>query len=529
MFGKLRSRRRRALAMSLAMGSVVALLAVMSGSAVAAESPPENLALPTVAPTAPHQGYQVTASRGEWNSEGPSYWYDEGVKTTEGKLVGLSSPSGPISLTFRIAGLKTTVSCQAGLASAGVENPTGGGNGTGTANLSFSSCTVSRPECSLPNSAAVPVNLNLVSYNKETEISIRPQSGTTLSTWTFGGATCPFAGVPANLTGILRAPYVSKASRFEFGPDTIAGEELRFANARALEASGSIAFKTTAGHPVDADTAGYQYSWSRCFASCTPISGANQSTYTPVEADLGFSLRVSVTATNNYGTTTVDSKQTGAVTHGLSWYACESGKGTGYEDAYCSKANAKGTFSWQRIESKPVSGSGISMYIRWFVAKEISATVKCYGGSDSGTLTSGESGAKVKGFVINGQECIPWVPCELTGNALSFKPLAGATPDVATKEIKHEVSFSPESGSQVVSFNLTNCESGAKAAYEGTWEVTGSFPSQMSQTSWLQTEHTETSKTLSIRRAGFAPTYPVEMEAWLPLLSEGGNQVKLDT
>ena len=52
--------------------------------------------------------------------------------------------------------------------------------------------------------------------------------------------------------------------------------------------------------------AGYAYAWQRCttnnaFASCTPIAGADQSTYTLTGADQTFWIRVLVTATNSGG------------------------------------------------------------------------------------------------------------------------------------------------------------------------------------------------------------------------------------
>jgi Ca2+-binding RTX toxin-like protein len=50
----------------------------------------------------------------------------------------------------------------------------------------------------------------------------------------------------------------------------------------------------------------FTYSWRRCnpvgdFASCVPIPGATDSTYTPTTADIGFSIRVWITGTNVIG------------------------------------------------------------------------------------------------------------------------------------------------------------------------------------------------------------------------------------
>lgn len=53
----------------------------------------------------------------------------------------------------------------------------------------------------------------------------------------------------------------------------------------------------------------YKYEWRRCDApgtlpSCVPIAGATTSTYVPKVADIGFTLRVYITATNVAGTAT---------------------------------------------------------------------------------------------------------------------------------------------------------------------------------------------------------------------------------
>jgi len=60
----------------------------------------------------------------------------------------------------------------------------------------------------------------------------------------------------------------------------------------------------------------YTYAWSTCDASganCTAISGATSKTYTPVTADVGHTLRVTVTATNGGGSANATSAQTAVV------------------------------------------------------------------------------------------------------------------------------------------------------------------------------------------------------------------------
>ncbi len=67
------------------------------------------------------------------------------------------------------------------------------------------------------------------------------------------------------------------------------------------------------GQPLQAGTGGwdfaptgFSYVWSRCSAiggSCGPLAGATQTGYSPVAADVGSTLRVTVTATNGVGST----------------------------------------------------------------------------------------------------------------------------------------------------------------------------------------------------------------------------------
>ena len=61
----------------------------------------------------------------------------------------------------------------------------------------------------------------------------------------------------------------------------------------------------TSGNWTNSPTA-YAYAWQRCttnnaLASCTPIAGADQSTYTLAAADATSWIRVLVTATNSGG------------------------------------------------------------------------------------------------------------------------------------------------------------------------------------------------------------------------------------
>lgn len=53
----------------------------------------------------------------------------------------------------------------------------------------------------------------------------------------------------------------------------------------------------------------FTYQWQRCLAACLDIAGATKQSYTPVAGDVGYALRVKVTAGNSGGTTSVFSNQ----------------------------------------------------------------------------------------------------------------------------------------------------------------------------------------------------------------------------
>jgi fibronectin-binding autotransporter adhesin len=72
---------------------------------------------------------------------------------------------------------------------------------------------------------------------------------------------------------------------------------------------------TSTGSWLDSPTS-YTYQWQDCDNSgvnCTSIKGANQSTYTLVDADIGQTVRSVVTATNSAGSTSASSARTAAV------------------------------------------------------------------------------------------------------------------------------------------------------------------------------------------------------------------------
>jgi hypothetical protein len=77
--------------------------------------------------------------------------------------------------------------------------------------------------------------------------------------------------------------------------------------------------QNTEGSWLSREPTSFSEQWERCNetgASCSDISGATGGTYTLSEADVGSTLRLAVTATNPYGSTTVASEATAVVALG---------------------------------------------------------------------------------------------------------------------------------------------------------------------------------------------------------------------
>ncbi len=69
----------------------------------------------------------------------------------------------------------------------------------------------------------------------------------------------------------------------------------------------------TTGTWSGAPTPTYTYQWQRCNGACANISGATATSYKATSTDVGYTLRIAVTATNSVGAATAYSAQTAAV------------------------------------------------------------------------------------------------------------------------------------------------------------------------------------------------------------------------
>lgn len=137
------------------------------------------------------------------------------------------------------------------------------------------------------------------------------------------GATSPsYTVLPANVGFTLRVDVRATNS---------AGSAIATSAPTAVVTSGApvnttapvISGTATVGSTLSATTGDwtgsptFTYQWTQCDpagANCTSIAGATGQTYTVVAANVGFTLRVDVTATNSAGSATATSNPTPVVT-----------------------------------------------------------------------------------------------------------------------------------------------------------------------------------------------------------------------
>jgi len=189
------------------------------------------------------------------------HWYlgggpTEGAKTklAEGSSVSYSSSTGSASYTVSstISGVKFTIQCNGSgnWAGGSVENPAGGGAGTAKGSMVFAGCIVSQPaNCVVEGGGASSKSLTGLATEAGgvPAASFSPTEGSTIATFTIGGASCPAAlkggkSLTGGLTGVPNSSgtYAFSGAGLKYAgqtatlsgqatPETSAGERLLLA------------------------------------------------------------------------------------------------------------------------------------------------------------------------------------------------------------------------------------------------------------------------------------------------------------
>ena len=180
---------------------------------------------------------------GKCASEGaPNEW--ESVLLEAGTKTTIAAKGNPLAVTATIGGLKGTINCETEVTNASLENPSGGGNGTGNAELKLKGCKAEGgwSTCKVTPGAAIAEKLELLTLEGKSYARITPKEGTAIASFTL--AECAVAGT-YNLTGALRGLYSNANSRIEFSAETYGGEFLIGGN--KATPVGSIGLETAAG------------------------------------------------------------------------------------------------------------------------------------------------------------------------------------------------------------------------------------------------------------------------------------------
>jgi hypothetical protein len=319
-----------------AVALAAAVPASVSRSSIAATSPPANSALPTISGTVV-VGQTLSSTTGSWTNLPTSYAYQWlQCSSTGGSCVSISSatastytlqradlgktirvsvvasndagasPAATSAQTAKVAGIAPqntappTFSPMTGLSSGSTVTETS--NGTWSATPTVSSYAYQWQSCTSPTdtstcsdiSGATATTYALTDAQLGTAVRLGVRATNVCSsgcgsTWAYSAAGDVAAATSAPVNTTL--PAVSGSA--------VGGQTLTASNG------------TWSNSPT-----GYAYQWSRCDStggSCASISGATAAAYTLVSADVGKTLRVTVTASNAAGSGSATSTQTGKV------------------------------------------------------------------------------------------------------------------------------------------------------------------------------------------------------------------------
>jgi len=528
MITRSRSRSGAARGAGLAMLAAALLLGVFSASAFGA---PKNTALPTISPSAPVIGEAATATTGTWNSEASAHWLEGGsTKLKEGEKANVTAYGNPITYAATIGGYGGSITCETTVSGASLENPSGGAAGVGNAEITYENCAAAGgwTECAATFSAAVPVKLELSTVEGKAKIALSPV-GANLGAFSLSGAKCAIPGT-YKLVGVINGLYSNPGSQIEFNPATSGTGTLRIGSKAGPKttANGAIGLEMSKGGNIGADSLTYSYQWNSCAEACSEIAGATASTYTPVAADIGKNLTVSLTATDTTGATAATSSKTGAIKGNFNWYACgEWGEPGVYEDADCTTKGASNPFSWSQLTSMPFTSSNNveATTIGWNWAG-VYLEILCTGGSGEGTLANTASQADVEEFDLTLTECwftAGWIGCQISSGGGSATLAFNSLKAKSVLSTKPQLNFEPEAGITLVEFTVKNC------AFAGNYKFTGWFPALFHNDDYsgggvIRTDSAEIKASEGMK---FQTSILAGMESAHQVLGEGSLPIKL--
>ena len=327
-------RRRRALGSALSISIIAATVALVltfaGGGSAASTAGPTNNTPPSVSPSSPKDGDQLTVDDGSWTGSGSIQFANQWKRcdTTGATCSTVGSNSTHYTVVSADVGMKLKVKVTA---TDSVDS------------TSVDTALTSTVQAKKPSNTSKPTVSGTAQDNQILTADPGQWSGSTPFTYKYQWQDCDTNGANCVDNGGTDKTYhvasgdIGKKLRVKVTATNDAGSDFQYSDPTAVVTSSSGAnqapvntsLPSISGTAQDGQTFtasqgswnpssgnNFSYQWQRCDTNgnnCSIISGATSSTYRNTSSDVGHRLRVAVTATNTLGHNTSTSAATNVV------------------------------------------------------------------------------------------------------------------------------------------------------------------------------------------------------------------------
>jgi len=440
----------------------------------------------------------------------------ESIRLKEAEKVSITAKGAPITFAATISGLKGSFSCETEVSATSLENPTGGGNGTGSAEIKYKGCkTVENwTNCVITPGAVVPSKLELVTFEGKPQAWLSAKEGTVFANFSFSGCNSSSLNGARNLYGTLRGSYSNANSKIEFSTESTA-TGLRFNHATegplatgvgsiGLEASGggylaavnapSVSTEAASSiKPTEATLNGtvnpegantrYQFeygkttSYGQSAPAVTKEVGEGTTNVkvaeTPTGLVPGTLYHYRLTATNGVSTGYGADMTFTSATVPLHWFACTKQSGGKYTSNKC--ATEGSPKEWELLKLKeaekvsvtakgaPITFAATISGLKGSFSCETEVSAPSLENPTGGGAGGGSAEIKYKGC----KTVENWTNCVITPGAVVPSKL-----ELATFEGKSQARLSAKEGTVFANFSFSGCNS---SSLNGTRNLYGTL------------------------------------------------------